>query len=371
MVWVDARAGSPVTVMKRELVYTPHMMRAGKRWAVQGMLYAAEPWGIISSAVETSAATRSEKEAGLSFVRQAREYFDAADRAAAIETKPLLYYYCFLNLAKAISMARGRLGLVGKISHGVHVVGGVGHTSSTAKIEYERSSANRASAVEELLHALEGNQVPTGPIAIEEILPQSVVAHRLWCEASKSRRERFLTIESVRFLEDSSKKEVWSRITVPRDVLRMRGWGLKAALAEAGLEPDYRIVKEPEAEARGLVTFEQSVPRTYAGRPSDVVMEIVDSLRPKIWQTITSAAPYRGYYLYLSQVNRLPQWLSVYSILFWLGSLTRYQPVELFDLLNGPEGPFFREFIATQPNQLLYMLTSEAKRQDVTRAAII
>lgn len=57
----------------------------------------------------------------------------------------------------------------------------------------------------------------------------------------------------------------------------------------------------------------------------------------------------------------------MYSTFFWLGSLTRYQPVELFKALNGPEGAFFREFIETRPNQLLYMLAADVKQQDVTR----
>ena len=96
-------------------------------------------------------------------------------------------------------------------------------------------------------------------------------------------------------------------------------------------------------------------------------------LRPVLWQTVTSAPPYRRYYLYLSPPGerRLPQWMSLYLTLFWLGSLTRYQPVELLEILDGAYGPFFREFLATQPQQLLYMLASEFKHQDVSRAAVV
>lgn len=57
-------------------------------------------------------------------------------------------------------------------------------------------------------------------------------------------------------------------------------------------------------------------PITYGARPSDKVMDVVSELRPFLWQTVTSAPPYRRYYLYLSPTGeqRYPQWLSIYAI---------------------------------------------------------
>lgn len=63
--------------------------------------------------------------------------------------------------------------------------------------------------------------------------------------------------------------------------------------------------------------------------------------------------------------------MSIYAVMFWLGSLTRYQPVELLALFDGGYGPFFSEFLTTQPSQLLYLLASEFKNQDVARAAVV
>ena len=102
-------------------------------------------------------------------------------------------------------------------------------------------------------------------------------------------------------------------------------------------------------------------------------MDVVGATRSHLWQTVTSSPPYRRYYLYLSQANesRLPQIVAAYLLLFWLGSLTRYRPVELLVALNGSLGGFFREFLATQPQQLLYMLASEFRQQEVSRAAVV
>jgi hypothetical protein len=123
----------------------------------------------------------------------------------------------------------------------------------------------------------------------------------------------------------------------------------------------------------GTRVFEQVTAVTYPARAADKVMEVIARTRSHLWQTVTSAPPYRRYYLYLSQPteSRLPQIVSAYMLLFWLGSLTRYRPVELLAALNGPLGGYFREFLATQPQQLLYMLASEFRQQEVSRAGVV
>lgn len=352
------------------------MKRTNRRWGMHSMLYAADPWAVIAGAVREQVPTLAEREAASSFVRQAREYFTAAERAATVETRPLLYYYSFLNLGKAISIARGRTGMVGKVAHGVASVHPRGHTPTTAALVIESSAANgsKMSAIDELHRALEGIPVTAREYPVRELIAQSVVAHRMWREGHGTlRKERFMTVDGVRFFHDDSTQHVWARIYVRRDTLVARGRGLKETLREATLSPDYRGVVDPDPAAAAFHTVEQTVPIHYTGRASDVVMDVVAPLRTKLWETVTANFPYRRFYLYLSPAGeaRVPQWLSVYSILFWLGSLTRYQPVELLETLDGPLGPFFREFLETQPSQLLYIFASEVKKQDVTRAAIV
>ncbi|WP_283091849.1 YaaC family protein [Brevibacterium sp. SMBL_HHYL_HB1] len=287
--------------------------------------------------------------------------------------RPLLYYYSFMNLAKAITMSRGRTGLVGKVSHGISHVGGTGHTASTAKLQVGQSSPAVKHAVDELHRALAGGPVVAGEYSVSEIIAQSVVAHRMWREAfSKPRQERFIPVDGVRFMDGGDK--IWLTLQISRATLRARGRGVAETLRQSGLETTFRAVNHADpAIAADFHVLEQIDPISYTGRAADVVVDAVNEVRPFLWQTITASPPYRRYYLYLSPPTerRMPQWLSVYSTFFWLGSLTRYQPVELFEALDGKLGPFFREFLESQPKQLLYMLASDAKQQDVTRAAII
>ena len=372
MILPKARVGQPLLLVRRELDFSFFpMFKTNRRWGLNSMLYAAEPWGVIAGSVSNQIPAGPERKSAQSFVRQAREYFVAAERAGAIETTPLLYYYCFLNIGKALSIARHRSGLVGKVRHGIAQVSSTGYSPSTSELVMQRSGAD-VSALDELHFSLTGAHVPTSRIPVRELIAQSVVGHRLWREAA-NRRERFVSVEQVRLRHEVATKRIWATVQVRHDTLSIRRRGVSETVREADLSAQFHAVADSIDGSTEFRDFEQSVPVKYTARPSDSVMDVIDIVRPKLWQTITSAPPYRRYFLYLSPLGevRLPEWLTIYSALFWLGSMTRYQPVELLELLEGGYGPFFREFLAAQPPQLLYMFASEFRKQEVAKAAVV
>lgn len=342
------------------------MRRTTRRWGLSSTVYAADPWAVILSALDR--VRTSERSSAESFVRQAREYYQAADRVSAIETRPLLLYYSFMNLAKALALARRRPGVGGRVGHGINLVGGSGDGVATARLVLHASTAASVSAIDELNRAIAGNPLVGGEVAVADLVTQSVVAHRLWADAL-GRKERFLAVDRIAVMHDAEAKTLWTTVAVRSDRLQRRNYGVRQALHRSGLSADYRSVRAED----GWRLFEQSVPVTYTGRAADKVMDVVAALRPSLWQTVTATSPFRRYYLLLTRTDesRLHQVTSAYALLFWLGSLTRYQPVAFLDLLSSPYGGFFREFLATQPPQLLYLVASEFRQQDVARAAIV
>jgi len=373
-----ARAGTPLRIAGRDVDFGFWAMKRGtRRWGVHSSIYATNPWAVAEGAVRAEVAGQRPRAAALSFVSQAHEYFRAADQASTIETRPLLYYYSFLNLGKALAIVRGRPNMVGRVEHGIAPVGSSGHAVSSAELVTKRSASNgkSVSVVDEVHQALEGSPVPAQQWPVRDILAQSVVGHRMWREGHvPTRKERIVPLDEVLLKEDRSTHQVWLQFRISRDRLRAADRSLTNLIDESQLAGAFRAVKDPDPEVNAAFhTLEQVSPVPYTDRAADVVMTAVDGVRPFLRTTVTSSHPYRRYYLYLSPPGetRMPQWLSTYATLFWLGSLTRYQPVELFDALDGPLGPFLREFLDTQPNQLLYMLTSDLKRQAVVRAAIV
>lgn len=367
------RQGNDLKVLGADVPFSFFPMRQrGRRWGLHSMLYASDPWAVIEGAIYDAKLASVELASALSFVRQSGEYFRAAERAGAFEVRPLLYYYSFLNLGKAISIARGRPNLVGKVIHGVGPVDAMGHTPNAAQLRFRRSTAGNPSALDELHWALENHPLTAGTVNVADLLAQSVVGHRMWV-AGTGKKERFFAIEDIGWRHDDASHEIWLEVWMKKSSLKNRGRGVTETLKQSGLDPDFRTISHADASTHLLHVFEQSARTGYTSRPSDVVMDSVRGVRDEMWQTVTASPPYRKFYLYLSEPpeRRLPQWMSVYSILFWLGSLTRYQPVELLDALRGPLGPFFHEFIETQPSQLLYLLTSELGRQDVSKPGIV
>ncbi len=364
----------PLEIRNQALRFSFYPMRRGeRRWGVSSMLYTADPWALIAASLPAQCQGGGLASAQ-SFVRQSREYFAAADNAEAIETKPVLFYYCFLNLAKALGIARAQQGLVGTVLHGIRY----GHQPNlnplTVSLTVERGTANRRSVYGEFHHSLTGHPLPTArqAVPLNELMPQSLVAHRMWAEAA-NRRERFVAVDHVELMHNARDKALWAVLEIEAARLARRGRGINETLKEAGINRVFRAVKDTKRGSQTYRRFEQIVPQTYTHRAADNVMNVVDMAKRHLWRTITAAPPYRRYYLYLSPLGevRLAQPLSIYALFFFFGSLTRYRPEDLLRVLEGPYSAFIRDFLASQPLQMVYGLASEFKRQEVTRAAVV
>jgi hypothetical protein len=342
------------------------------------MVFTSDPWAVIESAVSERSTVGSERDSALSFVRQAREYHLAADTARSTEAQPLLYYYGFLNLAKALAIATGRPGIVGRVEHGLRVEDLSASLANAEITAYEtgrqRQGQSAVNAYDEFNLALTGSGL-TAPTTfpVSELMAQVLFGHRLWVEAAR-RRERFIGIERIEFRHIKDQGQVWVNIVVPEGALVWRGRAKEEVLEKGGLKGEFDFVWGAIDEGgTPFRVFQQSTPLTYGARPSDDLMSLVNEVKPKLWRANTSAHPFRRYYLYLSEnaEKRLPQLLSIYLLMFYLGSITRYNPPLFRVLLDGRYGAFFRESLSSQPQQFVYGIACEFRLQEVSRAAVV
>jgi len=63
--------------------------------------------------------------------------------------------------------------------------------------------------------------------------------------------------------------------------------------------------------------------------------------------------------------------LSIYLLMFFFGSVTRYSPLYFEDLLDSKYGPLFDTFISESPMQFLYLMASDILDREVSKPAII
>jgi len=94
----------------------------------------------------------------------------------------------------------------------------------------------------------------------------------------------------------------------------------------------------------------------YRADPGEALIEIIRNVRNRIWETVKVASPYRKPYVYCCPARergaRMPQILSIYLLMFCLGSP-------------------FDTFISESPMQFLYLMESEILGQEVSKPAII
>jgi hypothetical protein len=107
----------------------------------------------------------------------------------------------------------------------------------------------------------------------------------------------------------------------------------------------------------------------------EALAQLIPKARNRIWETIEVASPYRKHYIYCcpprEQRARLPQLLSVYLLMFFLGHVTRYSPRYFEDLLDSKFGPLFDTFVSESPMQFLYLMASGILGREVSKPTII
>jgi hypothetical protein len=288
-------------------------------------------------------------------------------------------YYCFLNLAKALALTSGAAPTFDRAQHGLseQLTPG-GRELLGAYLQIAPSAPNaRAQVFAEFYRAITGSAMPASLTRVDlpTLLPQILPGHRLW-SAAAHKTERFIALDGVRLYEDRGTRSLWLSMVLFADDLSRLGLSHSALLQGCRLDTRFREVASTEAVGdRRLIVYEQLVPLAYAARPSDVVPALVANLKNDLWTVVGASPPYRRYYLYVAPAAErpavVPQLLSVYALMYYLGSITRYRPQHFDEILKGAFGSQIEEFLAGQPTQYIYLMASEFAKRDVTQPSIV
>lgn len=375
-----AREGSVLDAKGRQLPFSYFPVTKGnRRYGLYDTVFAVSPWSVMRGEVSKRLKAGHETEA-LAFLQQAEDFHHAASAGAS--TNPVLTYYCFVNLAKALIRIRGYEGSLDRAMHGMAEKTAQGGTELLDSTIVVKDSASQVNVFPELMEQLGYDRPANGAeYPVTELLPQIVVGHRIWRESGKGHTERFVDLKHIDFVADTQSQELWLRLYVGRNDLSRYDMSRTRLLEEGNLKDEFQEVKVETTDraknAAHLVCLEQTNAVGYSGRPTDVVADLVNLMKPRLWRIASSipGAGYRRYYLHLTppaEISaRLPQLASMWALFFYFGSVVRYRP-HLFDAaLKGSQGAFVSEFVASQPDQMLYLLASELCRREVARPAIV
>lgn len=268
------------------------------------------------------------------FIQQAYEFYDAA-QSAKPNTAPLIYYYSFLNLAKALCEARYpgfhryqecyRHGISWKPSPKYFVnlekeyisvtTRGVWHTlwESTTKQRCPAANPTQIKLKDLFLYCPE--------ISIE-------------VDAAFGEENRLIELEKPVVLYDNKTNEAWLQFSVNKRVLKF----LKLSTVAfnnmiSSSSSSYRRVQSNDPD---LLTFESLRARSLLRGQNSL-----NALEKDIFDlNVFTCFNFNRELTYSVADQRrlpfhMPQLLILYTIMFWLGSLVRYDPHSVNELMES------------------------------------
>ncbi len=357
-------------IKDREVAFSffPVTRREGK-WRLSDTVFAVSPWAVMQGTVNERLDGEARAEA-TAFLQQARDFYvTASERLAA---NPLLFYYAFLNLGKALLRIREVQASFDHAHHGLFEGrpphGGLPLDDAIVRV---KNGTGKLYVFPELFPGVDGSRFASGTdLPVRDLLAQIVVGHRQWRDASEQ-DERFIALTEVEFVCDAEQRSLWARLFIdPQDMSRY-DLSINRLIDEGHIGSLFRHVQSPTI-GQECIELIDAVP--YTSDPGDGLTELVARVRPALWRIVSTlpGGAYRRYYLHLTPPDtvRVSQLASLWALWFYFGSVVRYRPHGFDQIIADRFGAFVTEFVAAQPEQLLYLLASDLCSREVAKPAI-
>jgi len=286
------------------------------------------------------------------YIQQSSEFYAVAYGAKA-NTAPLLYYYSFLNLAKALCELK-RPNLHARPDCYRHGISWRPNPRAVVNLETESVTITTRGVWHLLWEALMGGHCPAPNPARLRVRELFALCPEISIEFSRSFRQaqRLLDLVDPEILHDAGQATVWTRFSVHRADLKLQR--LPAPRLQAFIQNGrggYSEVRAPEPHLR---TFETA-------QPANIGQSAFDTIHADIAQFNLFTSLDEGKIVYVVPVTarfplRLPQVIVLYSILYWLGSLVRYDPHSLAFLMDSPRWILLDGFMSQSRVWLLELM---------------
>lgn len=283
-----------------------------------------------------------------SLLEQAKNFYEAAENSP-LKSKPLLYYYSFLNLAKLMINIDKQYGSNNlKYMHGVKEVHNNKFSDSEITIQQKKNFIKNVSV--ELLEIFDDQTFNTDTtIKVKDLLAHCVGIHRAYGEIY-SLSETFFKLDRFMLYKRGKILGVKSKIQCSsKDSQALKNIGYNVIENEDGFYWNEEITRISNNITRSDYA-------TLAKKMNDL----------GIWYFIGD----NGYTSYLSSNPncRYKPEIIIYNTMFYLGSITRYHPYMFDKIFSDKEQWMMSEFLTTQPKQFLYLATAKTLGQNVLKA---
>ena len=280
-------------------------------------------------------------------LEQAKYFFQAAE-TAPIKSQPLLYYYSFMNLAKIVVNIcvddNHAIWWNKKYIHGLSEKTGsnpsLNDSTITCKID------NNKASVAKLFCEVMGDSIVDGQVLnVKELLASCLGIHRAYTQ-TYNQKETFFRLDDLSTEREGRTLHFSSHIhdCSDKDYASLNAfYGNITDLDKHGQHThcymwreDFQRLKSGNCTRKELYNF-------------------ANNIRQKgIWG-ITNGEEIS---LYVSSSPiRLSTEGIIYALMFFFGSITRYNPYVFDELLSDKNMWLMSEFLRTQPKQFIYLVT--------------
>lgn len=320
----------------------------------------ADPWAFLTH-LAFKQIGKAKEGLAKAYIEQGREFFEAAQNPRYF-SRPLLYYYSFLNVVKAAMLIKG-VALPNAARHGISDP----KVNSRKRLRFEGQKIHVVNVAHdhseifpEFLRMLGHTGRLGRSFRVLDMLQQIPNIHRTFVKV-ESCDSIFVPVRQFRILHADS--HIWARVELGRNdkdvadtlpLLRRR-------------RQFQRTLSPVRPEAADEIWFETRAIRTSSRGIDNTLSVLAKDLRDVGISPIVTAQGLRFYLVDLGPASRVPYLGAALAVIFYLGSITRYKP-DVFDkIIVGKHSWVIDEFLATQPMQFLYVLCSELAGVDVVR----
>ena len=326
-----------------------------------------EPWGYLRYWIQDHYDKVGRADA-LALAKQAESFYKIAVQAPS-ETSPLLWYYCFLNLAKAFLLKTPGIYPPDNVEHATHgIAGPANNNSGTGYVKLSKqtvsayatrtsSTPGRLQVFPALCDAL-GTPIKISPgttstqLSIKHLLSHTVSIHRAFATAYRSPL-RFCRVTAI--AQEHRKKsgkagDLWHLLVLDVNDVRASGASIKK------FEQPGTLTAVSPTRNTGTHMLEGACARFSNVNFLDKLAEQRTDLKRFVHPLLLPQG-YR-YYLYPdTMVLRQP--CSIYAIMFYLGSIVRYQPQRFSSLVGNKYRWLIEEFLQICPKQFVALMVNE------------
>jgi hypothetical protein len=298
------------------------------------------------------------------YIKTASEFYDAASNAKP-NTAPLFYYYSFLNLAKALcEIHHPRLHRRPECY--AHGLSWRPDPQNLVRIEKEKVTV-RGRGIWHLLWeslmqkpCLAANPTRLPVLKLFSQCPEIGVEFETLYGEPRAR----IYLNQIEAMRNGA--TTWLKFSIARERIRETGLSAPALLAQISSTTTNYVEVLSDQEQKGLRTFQSATSARLRGTATPYSALRNDVLSLNMIAHLGDGTDLE-YSLALQKgwPVRVPQLMVSYTILFWLGSLVRYDPHSVYELMDSPDWILIDGFMTQSRVWLLELFRWALYQQEI------